>query len=143
MQEDDVLDCVLEVGFTKPFPLVQLSDREDLLSTITTYHLFIKVKAVIDQFIAGRTLKIDPDLPDCNPLPSVSITHASIMALTERTPFINCVPTLVPQIRKLYARIAIGEKGSKDLSFCLHDGTLDIAVTFHQDGWLYRDFSAP
>ena len=61
------------------------------------------------------------------------------------TRFIYCVPTLVPQICKMYAHIAIGQKASTDLSFYggLHDGTSDVAEIVHQDGWLYPDFSAP
>ena len=41
------------LGFTKAIPSIQLSDKTDVVSTLVTYHLFIKVKAAMDQFKEG------------------------------------------------------------------------------------------
>ena len=42
---EEVLDCISEAGFTKPLSSVSLSEKKDIVSTITTYHLFIKVSS--------------------------------------------------------------------------------------------------
>lgn len=48
-----MLDTLVEVRFTKAIPSIQLSDKTNVVSTILTYHLFIKVKAAMDQFKEG------------------------------------------------------------------------------------------
>lgn len=53
MQEETVLTCMSDVGFTKPLSTVRLADKDEIISTIVTFHLFIKVKAVMDQFKEG------------------------------------------------------------------------------------------
>ena len=40
---EEVTDCILEAGYTKQFPSVTLSDKNDMISTVSTYHLFLKV----------------------------------------------------------------------------------------------------
>ena len=48
LQDDDVLECISDVGFTQSVLSAQLADK-----AIATFHLFIKVKAVVDQFNQG------------------------------------------------------------------------------------------
>ena len=47
------MDIVMEAGYKKPLSKLSLEDKEDLVSVITTYHLFIKVKAHMDSFKEG------------------------------------------------------------------------------------------
>ena len=42
-----------EVGYTKPLTLMCLSDRRGVIDEVLTFHLFIKVKAAMDQFLEG------------------------------------------------------------------------------------------
>ena len=53
LSEEEVIDLVTEAGYTKSLSSVELSDRNNLISTITTYHIFIKTKAMMDQFKEG------------------------------------------------------------------------------------------
>lgn len=53
LQEENALICMSDVGFTKPLSTIRLADKEEIISTIVTFHLFIKVKAVMDQFKEG------------------------------------------------------------------------------------------
>ena len=53
LEDEKALTHLSEAGFTKPLSLVQLSDRREIVSTLLTFHLFIKVKAVMDQFKEG------------------------------------------------------------------------------------------
>ena len=53
LEGEDALTYLMDVGFTKPLSLVHLSDKEEIVSTLITFHLFIKVKAVMDQFKKG------------------------------------------------------------------------------------------
>ena len=43
VMEENVLDCITEDGFTKPLSALTLAEKSDIVSTITTYHLFVKV----------------------------------------------------------------------------------------------------
>ena len=52
MQEDAV-SIITEAGYTRPLINVLISDKGMLLSLIVTYHLFIKSKAMMDQFREG------------------------------------------------------------------------------------------
>ena len=54
--EELVLNSLLEAGYKKPICRVSLADKADLVSLITTYHLFIKVKAHMDCFKEGIEL---------------------------------------------------------------------------------------
>lgn len=47
---EEVLDSILEAGFTKPISSVTLLEKNDIVSTITTYHLFLKVYNFIFNF---------------------------------------------------------------------------------------------
>ena len=51
--QEEALTCISEIGFTKPLSTVRLTDKVDIVSSIQTFHLFIKAKAVMDQFKAG------------------------------------------------------------------------------------------
>ena len=72
--KEEVLDCISDAGFTRPLSSVTFSEKNDIVLTITTYHLFlkvystncmvsytswecdiafVKVKAVMDQFRDG------------------------------------------------------------------------------------------
>ena len=53
LQKETVLTCMSDVGFTKPLSTVRLAHKDEIISTIVTFHLFIKVKAVMDQFKEG------------------------------------------------------------------------------------------
>ena len=41
------------VGYTKPLTRLSQSDRKEIIDAVQTFHLFIKVKAVMDQFQEG------------------------------------------------------------------------------------------
>ena len=53
MSEEDALNKVTEAGYVKPLSRVELSDKCSIVSLLTTYHLFIKAKATMDQFKEG------------------------------------------------------------------------------------------
>ena len=53
LEGEDALTYLMEIGFTKPLSLVHLSDKEEIVSNLITFRLFIKVKAVMDQFKKG------------------------------------------------------------------------------------------
>ena len=53
LEGEDALTYLMEIGFTKPLSLVHLSDKQEIVSNLITFHLFIKVKAVMDQFKKG------------------------------------------------------------------------------------------
>lgn len=53
MSDDAATDLVLETGFSKPLKDMTLANRKELISVLTLYHLMIKVKSSVDQFIDG------------------------------------------------------------------------------------------
>ena len=53
MHSDDALALMADVGYTKPLTRVSQSDRKEIINAVQTFHLFIKVKAVMDQFQEG------------------------------------------------------------------------------------------
>jgi len=53
LQEEEALTLLSEAGYAKPLSLVTLADKRGILGTVLTFHLFIKVKAVMDQFKEG------------------------------------------------------------------------------------------
>lgn len=53
MSAEDIQSQIIEAGFTKPVSSLSLSDKGEVVSTLLTFHLFIKVKAVMDQFGEG------------------------------------------------------------------------------------------
>ena len=41
--DEAVLDCITDAGFTKPLSTLTMTEKSSIVSTITTYHLFLKV----------------------------------------------------------------------------------------------------
>ena len=56
MNGEEGLSKVSEVGYTKPLNRLELSDKCGIISLLTTYHLFIKSKAAMEQFKEGLEL---------------------------------------------------------------------------------------
>ena len=56
MRGDLAMNVAMEAGYKKPICSICLADKPDLVSQITTYHLFIKVKAHMDIFKEGLEL---------------------------------------------------------------------------------------
>ena len=50
---DEVMELFLATGFQRPLALLYLKDVDDLVGFLLEYHLFVKVKAEIDQFVEG------------------------------------------------------------------------------------------
>ena len=48
-----IVDYDFEADYRKPVSNVSLSDKEQIISVLLDYHLLIKVKCCIDQFIEG------------------------------------------------------------------------------------------
>lgn len=44
---------VVEAGYSKPLSKVSLCDQGEIVSTLLAFHLFLKVKGVMDQFREG------------------------------------------------------------------------------------------
>ena len=44
-----MLDCIIEAGYTRQLSSVTLSKRNGVVSTVTTYHLFLKVLCNLHQ----------------------------------------------------------------------------------------------
>ncbi len=66
---DEVSDLVAETGYSKPLANVNMDNREELVNSLTLYHLMIKAKSSIDQFIEGlrnvgllRFIRDDPEI---------------------------------------------------------------------------------
>lgn len=53
MSEEEALSKATEAGYMKPLSRLEMSDKHDIISVLTTYHLFIKAKAAMDQFKEG------------------------------------------------------------------------------------------
>ena len=53
LHEEDVMSSLLEAGYNKCFNKIILTDRSDIISTLISFHLFLKVKAMMDQFREG------------------------------------------------------------------------------------------
>ena len=67
-------------------------------------------------------------------------THQAAVVLHYGTPSINCIPSLSPHVRRIYARIALGEKAEEKTSFYagLHDSNLNTDDTTNM---FYPDFT--
>ena len=54
MADEEVISKITEAGYMKPLHQFEVSGKEDIIFLLTTYHhLFIKVKAMIDQINEG------------------------------------------------------------------------------------------
>ena len=71
--------------------------------------------------------------------------HQAAIAIHYGTPSINCIPTLAPQIRRIYAQIALGKEAVTSLSFYagIHDHIEEIIKNEHNDQCMHPDFSSP
>ena len=72
-------------------------------------------------------------------------THQAAIAIHFGTPSINCIPTLSPHIRRIYAQIALGKEAVTNSSFYagLHDHIEYIMKNEGNDLCMHPDFSAP
>ena len=50
---DEVIDLVSQSGYRKPLPSHTLADKETIVSVVLDYHLMMKVKSCMDQFMDG------------------------------------------------------------------------------------------
>ncbi len=50
---DEVMDLVSQSGYRKPLPSHTLQDKEAIISAVLDYHLMMKVKSSMDQFMDG------------------------------------------------------------------------------------------
>ena len=50
---DEVMELLLATGFRRRLALLSLKDVDDLVGFLLEYHLFVKAKAEIDQFVEG------------------------------------------------------------------------------------------
>ena len=71
--------------------------------------------------------------------------HQAAIAIHYGTPSINCIPTLAPQIRRIYAQIALGKEAVTSLSFYagIHDHIEDIIKNEQNDQCMDPDFCSP
>ena len=70
-------------------------------------------------------------------------THQAAVVLYYGTPSINCIPSLSPHVRRIYARIALGEKAEENTSFYagLHDGNFLSTNTDDTTKMFYPDYT--
>ena len=68
-----MISCLAEAGYTKPLTGLHLSDKAEISSCLTDFHLFHKVKSDMDQFMAG--------LQDGGVLPSMQTSTALMRPL--------------------------------------------------------------
>ena len=50
---DEAMELLVSTGFRKPVSQLGMTDVEDVIMVLLEYHLFVKVKAEIDQFVDG------------------------------------------------------------------------------------------
>ena len=69
-------------------------------------------------------------------------SHQAAVAVHYSTASINCIPTLAPCVRQIYAQIALGEEAEQNISFyaSLHDKEL---ITSTESDKFYPDFTSP
>lgn len=69
-------------------------------------------------------------------------SHQAAVSIHYDKASINCIPTLAPIIRQIYAQIALGEKAEKNLAFyaSLHDKT---STTNMEVDMFNPDFTSP
>ena len=54
--EEDMLSSLTEAGYNRPLNQLSLADKKVIISSLVDFHLFMKVKAVMDQFNEGLAL---------------------------------------------------------------------------------------
>ena len=50
---DEIADLIFKMDYSKALSGVTIADKEELVSSLTLYHLMIKVKSSMDQLIDG------------------------------------------------------------------------------------------
>lgn len=50
---DEIADLIFQMDYSIPINKVTVADKQDLISSLTLYHLMIKVKTSMDQFADG------------------------------------------------------------------------------------------
>ena len=53
LMRDSSMTCLVEAGYLKALTSVSVNEKNDIVTTITTFYLFVKVKAAMDQFQQG------------------------------------------------------------------------------------------
>ena len=53
---EEISDLILQTGYRKPILTLKLEDRVDIVATLIDYHLMIKVKSAMDQYMEGLTV---------------------------------------------------------------------------------------
>lgn len=53
MSGGEALSKATKAGYMKPLSRLEMSDKHDIISVLTTYHLFIKAKVAMDQLKEG------------------------------------------------------------------------------------------
>ena len=47
------MTCLAEAGYFRALSMVSVDDKKDIIAAVTTFYIFIKVKAAMDQFQQG------------------------------------------------------------------------------------------
>lgn len=50
---DEVTDLLLQTGYRKPIPLLALTDKREVITALVDYHMMLKVKCAMDQYMSG------------------------------------------------------------------------------------------
>lgn len=53
LASNEACDLVSETGSRRSLATIDMTDREELIDSLTQYHLLVKVKCSVDQFIRG------------------------------------------------------------------------------------------
>ena len=50
---DDISDFLLQTGYRKPISSLVATDKQEVISALLDYHIMLKVKGAMDQYMAG------------------------------------------------------------------------------------------
>ena len=56
LQEDSMMELLTEAGCSRPLHLLTLSDRKAVVTSLSDFYVFMKVKACMEQFKMGLEL---------------------------------------------------------------------------------------
>ena len=109
-------ESVVETGYKNVFTVKSKTDRT--------------ISYTVDMTVGVCTCPQGIDGSPCSHQAAVSIHYG--------TASINCIPTIAPNVRQIYAQIALGERAATDISFyaSLHSCTsssVDNTEMFHAD----------
>ena len=114
--------------------------KENIIETEckNVYH----VKSKTDQSI---TYTVDMTVGVCTCPQGIDgspCSHQAAVSIHYGTASINCIPTIAPNVRQIYAQIALGEKATSSISFYanLHGGVLTSAKSTDM---FHADFTSP